>query len=254
MDINKLKIDKFICGEQSSAAQAALRLMLKDENIGVSYADMMRCRTENRFADQCKDTYYVAHQEGIAYSRLWNGWGRHENAIGNFGNFVTVEELRGQGLGHRMLEFWYDDVKSRRDLPLCFLCMGDKRAAKLYFPYGFQTIERDATYGPLFMPLGDSPTDFKELCDLYYQPSGTLFTKPATVEWRHEIDCLLKYALWSIGLDYTINGTCLEQALLYSPHKANLLFTDSERCVGWELDGIVRVHPTYKNSEIIKPQ
>jgi hypothetical protein len=57
-----------------------------------------------------------------------------------------------------------------------------------------------------------------------------------------------------MGLDYTINGTCLEQALLYSPHKANLLFTDSERCVGWELDGIMRVHPTYKNSEIIKPQ
>ena len=251
IDINKLKIDKFLCGEECSPAQTALRLMLKDENIGVSYADMMRCRTENRFADQCADTYYVAHEGGVAYSRLWNGWGKHENAIGNFGNFVTVDAMRGQGLGHRMLEFWYDDVKSRRDLPLCFLCMGEKRASKLYFPYGFRTIEKDASFGPLFMPLGDSPKDFREFCAEYYLPSPILFRRPASVEWRHEIDCLLKYALWSMGQDHTINGTYLEEALLYAPEKAALLFTEGGRCVGWELNGTRRLHPAYQSSEIV---
>lgn len=76
---------------------------------------------------------------------------------------------------------------------------------KLYFPYDFQTIDKGAEWEPLFMPLGDSSTDFRELCDLYYQPSDALFLRPATVEWRHEIDCLLKYSLWSMGLDYTID-------------------------------------------------
>lgn len=251
MNTKNIQIDKFICGEPVSKAQIALSQMLENENNGVSYADMMRYRVANSAAEQCVDTYYVAQSGGKVCSRLWNGWGRHENAIGNFGNFVTVEELRGQGIGHKMLEFWHKDISARNDLPLCFLCMGDKRAAKLYFPYGFQAIEKGAEWGPLFMPLGDSPNDFRELCDLYYQPSDRLYVKKATVEWRHEIDCLLKYALWSMGLDHTINGAYLEQALLYSPNSAGLLFTEGGRCVGWELAGEIIVHPKYKNSEII---
>lgn len=250
-NIVSISFSKFICGKPLTEAQTALSTMLENENVGTSYADMMRYRISNNAAEECIDTYYVAHKDGKAYSRLWNGWGRHEGAVGNFGNFVTVEELRGQGIGHRMLEFWYEDIKSRTDLPLCFLCMGEKRAAKLYFPYGFRTIEKGAEYGPLFMPLGNSHADFVDFCDAYYQPSALLFRRPATLEWRHEIDCLLKYSMWSIGLDYTINGRILEQALLYSPGSAELLFTENERCVGWILGGIIKVHPTYERSEII---
>lgn len=252
MDITKLQFDRFICGDNESAAQRALSKMLEKENPGVSYADMMRYRVSNRAKDECIDTYYVAHNGETAYSRLWNGWGRHKDAIGNFGNFVTVEELRGNGIGHRMLEFWFDDITSRNDLPLCFLCMGDKRAAKLYFPYGFTTIEDGAEWGPLFAPLGDSPKDFKEFCAEYYRPSKLLFRAPATIEWRHEIDCLLKYSLWSMGEDHRINGKTLEEALLYFPDRAGLLFTVDCRCVGWELDGESRYHPAYRHAEILK--
>ena len=251
MDIKSLVIEKFICGDPQSESQTALADMLKDENIGTSYADMMRYRVANKATNDCIDTYYVAHENGTAYSRLWNGWGRHEGAIGNYGNFVTVEEVRGQGLGHRMLGFWHNDIKNRDDLPLCFLCMGERRAAKLYFPYGFRTIEKGAEWGPLFMPLGDSPTDFREFCDNYYRPSDLLFRRKATVQWRHEIDCLLKYCLWTMGLDHTINGKILEQALLYSPGAAELLFTEDSRCVGWMLDGEIRIHPYYSKCEII---
>jgi hypothetical protein len=101
------------------------------------------------------------------------------------------------------------------------------------------------------MPLGDSPNDFRELCDLYYQPSDALFRRPASLEWRHEIDCLLKYSMWSMGLDYTVDGKILEQALLYSPGAAELLFTESGRCVGWMLDGKLKLHPKYANTPII---
>ena len=251
MDINNIKIDKFLCGETVSDAQTALSEMLKDENIGQSYADMMRYRVANRAKDMCNDVYFVAHADKKAYSRLWNGWGKHSDAIGNFGNFVTLEEVRGQGLGHKMLDVWFDDLQTRDNKPLCFLCMGEKRAAKLYFPYGFQTIEKGAEWGPLFMPLGDSPKDFREFCESYYLPSDILFRRHASLEWRHEIDCLLKYSMWAMGLDYKINGTILEQALLYSPNSAELLFTDQNRCVGWIYNGEICVHPVYSKCEIV---
>ena len=250
MNINDIKIDKFICGEAEGTAQIALLKMLENENVGVSYADMMRYRIQNRAVSDCVDTYYVAHDNGVAFSRLWNGWGKHINAIGNFGNFVTVDEVRGKGLGHRMLDVWFDDISSRNDLPLCFLCMGEKRAAKLYFPYGFTTIQRDAEWGPLYMPLGDSPKDFRDLCEIYYESSEFLYRRPATVEWRHEIDCLLKYALWNMGLEHTIDGKTLEYALLRSPEKAELLFTDKGKCVGWALEGKSCIHPKYSSSTI----
>jgi hypothetical protein len=57
--------------------------------------------------------------------------------------------------------------------------------------------------------------------------------------------------MWTMGLDYRINGTILEQALLYSPKDAELLFTDKNRCVGWIYRGEMRVHPRYIKSEII---
>jgi hypothetical protein len=55
MDIKSIKIDKFICGDARSLAQreaqTALANMLKDENIGTSYADMMRDRISNQAAN-----------------------------------------------------------------------------------------------------------------------------------------------------------------------------------------------------------
>ena len=250
MDINNIRIEKFICGDSVGAAQLSLAKMLEGESPDKSYADMLRFRVSNRAAKECLDTYYVAHDGENCFSRLWNGWGRHKWAVGNFGNFVTVEEIRGQGLGHKMLEFWHEDIKSRNDLPICFLCMGEKRAAKLYFPYGFRPIEKGAEWGPLYMPLGDSPQDFRELCESYYKPADLLLRRPASLEWRHEIDCLLKYCLWNMGLDYTINGRIMEQALLYSPEKAEMIFTEEGKCIGWIYDGDVCVHPKYKSAKI----
>ena len=73
----------------------ALARMLSDESPGKSYAEVMRLRVAGALAGECTDTYFVALDAGKCVSRLWNGWGRHEGAIGNFGNFLTLEEYRG---------------------------------------------------------------------------------------------------------------------------------------------------------------
>ena len=67
MNINDIKIDKFICGDEYTPAQTSLAKMLEGENLGVSYADMMRYRVANKAAGECLDTYYVAHDGGKAY-------------------------------------------------------------------------------------------------------------------------------------------------------------------------------------------
>jgi hypothetical protein len=43
----------------------------------------------------------------------------------------------------------------------------------------------------------------------------------------------------------------MEQALLHFPERAEMLFTKDGRCVGWTLDGQVKVHHNYEGSQIV---
>lgn len=237
--------------EGNSKAGDALSRMLAEESPGKSYADAMRARVSGMLASECADIYFVAHEDGACVSRLWYGWGTHERAIGNFGNFLTLEEYRGQGIGTRLLEMWYADLQSRSDLPLALFCTSAPKAALMYEKYGMRPIAQDAAYGPSYMPLGESPARFADFCEAYYQPSSYLISRPASFAYRHEIDCLLKFALSVRGESLGIGETpSAEHAILYAPNRAQLLFTERGTCVGWSVDGQAQVHPAYRNLKI----
>ena len=232
-------------------AEKALSRMLAEESPGKSYADAMRARVSGRLAGECTDTYFVAHEDGACVSRLWYGWGTHTDAIGNFGNFLTLESHRGQGIGTRLLEMWYADLQNRTDLPLGLFCTSAPRAARMYAEYGMRPITDGATYGPSYMPLGNSPESFSQFCEQYYPPAEYLIAQPASFAYRHEIDCLLKFALLARGEGLGIGEIpSAEHAVLYAPERAHMLFTESGRCVGWVVDGQTQTHPQYSHCKI----
>ena len=232
-------------------AGKSLARMLSDESPDKSYAEVMRLRVAGKLTGACTDTYFVALDGEACVSRLWNGWGRHADAIGNFGNFLTLEQYRGQGIGTRLLELWYADLQARDDKPLALFCTSAPKAARMYEKYGMRPILKGAEYGPSYMPLGDCPEDFEALCDTYYQPTDALTAEPATFAWRHEIDLLLKFALLQRGLPFGFEGMpSLEQALLSAPEKTVLYFTDNGRCVGWRYDGTAQIYPSYLGIEL----
>lgn len=243
-----MKFDLYLPENGQTEAGLALSDMIKDLDHGVPYADMLRIRLAGGTLAESIDRYFVAHENGVCCSRLWYGWGRHDNAIGNFGHFFTLENMRGQGLGKKLLEMWFNDLKNQPNKPLGFFCTGP---LALYKPYGFRSVKDGETLGPLYLPVGNSPATFKEFCEMYYEPSDTLFCKKATVEWRHEIDCLLKFVFYDRGLDFNIgNVAYLEAALLYNPNQAKVIFTDKGRCVGWALGNEIRLHPDYDETKI----
>ena len=246
-----LQYDVFCPNWGMTEAGQALAAMLKSEFPGKSYADALRARVSGALTGECTDTYFVAHENGACVSRLWYGWGNHESAIGNFGNFLTLEEYRGQGIGTRLLEMWYADLQGRDDLPLALFCTSAPKAAPMYEKYGMRPIADGANWGPSYMPLGNSPKTFDEFCACYYQPSSYLVSRPVSFEWRHEIDLLLKFALLQKGEVLGIGEIpSAEHAILYAPDRAQMLFTESSACVGWCVDGQVQVHPEYRNLKI----
>ena len=151
-----------------------------------------------------------------------------------------------------MLEAWYADLQTNSTSPLGLFCTANARVVNLYLYYGFRPAISGREYGPLYMPIGNSPKTFNEFCDMYYTPTSKLIRRPADIEWRHEIDCLLKFALIEKGLTFGIGEVkCMEEALLYSPEQAEMIFTENGRCVGWSYKEQIQIHPTYKNIEII---
>ena len=82
-----------------------------------------------------------------------------------------------------------------------------------------------------------------------------LFHRPARLEYRHEIDCLLKFVYFEKGLPFGIGAMeSVEAALLYAPQRCGMLFTGDGHCVGWSFDGAVQVHPLYENAVILPEQ
>ena len=103
----------------------------------------------------------------------------------------------------------------------------------------------------MYCPLGNSPKTFEEFCREYYKPTKSLHFKPASIEWRHEIDCLFKFAMLRQGMDYLPRGMeSLERSLLERDTGVEIIFTDENIPVGLSQtvengQREIRIYPTY---------
>lgn len=251
--MENLTVERFFCGTPATDASVALAAWLAETDTDRSYLPMMQYRVAGKAAQLCNDTYYIAMNGGNVVSRLWHGWGKHANAVGNFGNFLTKDEVQGQGIGRKVLDTWYEDLQQTQDQPLGLFCSAKNGyLIDLYGGYGFTQAVIKPTFSMLYKPLGDSPSTFAELCEDYYCEAKSLVVRPATVQWRHEIDCLLKFAMAAQGETFGLPGCkTLEEAIVWpNIGNAQLLFTEKDRPVGWSFtgaDGVThwQIHPRY---------
>lgn len=246
-------VEQYAPGAEKDDAYRALYEMMRDYAQGRSYADMIRLRLSGAVADQCNDTYYVVREGTQALARLWTGWGRHADAIGNWGNFYTEEACRGKGIGGALLNAWFADLKGRTDLPRCLLCSAATRElTELYGRFGFRPAIAGTDRGALYLPIGKSPASFRDFYREYYRPSDVLHHRKATVEYRHEIDCLLRFAFRDLHINFGIGETeSVEAAVLYHPDRCGMLFSRDGHCVGWSMDGVRQVYPLYEHSAVL---
>ncbi len=178
---------------------AMLASWIRSEPSAVSRQVILK-RLAGNTARQCRDVYFIATDNGECVSRLWYGWGKHRDSIGNFGHFNTREDHRKEGIGGELVKRCFADMEQRRELPLCLFCTSSKPyLVQLYGRHGFRPALRGTDCGYLYCPLGESPGSFQEFCLQYYQPRGNWRLLPGTLEYRHEIDCLLRFALADAG-------------------------------------------------------
>ncbi len=242
-----LKFEKYVVGSGETEGYKALKATIPAEDA------YMHFRLDGACVNDCEDIFFVAHEDGKALCRIWMCYPRHENAIANWGAVYTLEECRGQGLCNKTLTYCMEEIEKLENGPIGLFCTAGRQwLTDMYAKFGFTTAIHDTTSGPLYRPLKDSPKTFKEVCEKYYTPAKSLCAVKATWEWRNEIDCLLKFALQDIGMNYAVNGERdLNMILMNTPERdVKAILTDENKCVGWMIDGDYTIHPLYQNLKI----
>ncbi len=253
-------------GNSAAAAVAAASLAQQLEEQTASHARMIRHRLSGRAAGECVDRYFLVVREGRCVSRIWYGWGRHAGAVGNFGNFKTAEELRGQGIGRHIYNMLKASLQAEAALPLALFCTSSKvHLVRLYGEIGFRPAVTGTEGGPLYAPLGGSPERFSDFCREYYRPSPSLRFAPGSIGFRHEVDCLLRFALLERGEDGVFGLSSFPSyeaaflAVAADPSVGTLerVVTDRGRTVGWAFtprggEREVQLHPDFRDREIAR--
>ena len=240
-------------GHSSLLDMCAIPMHPGENPLKDAYGSIMKRRVMGEYKDVCTDNYYIAYNDEKCLSRLWTGWGKHKDSIGNFGHFLTLSECRGMGIGREILKMWIKDTRERPDAPLALFCSATPEITEIYRPYGFREAMPNTKGGYLYMPIGDSPESFEEFCDMYYQPSDKLVHKKATIEYRHEVDCLLRFAFALKGIEFTMGDfQYVEEYMVHCPERVGMLFSEDGHCVGWSLDGNTKVYPLYETVEIVE--
>lgn len=262
-----IRYDTFLPGginsqEAANAADALDRIVQAESDQ--PYARMIRYRLKGKAANECEDRYFIAMEDGHCVSRIWYGWGRHGAAVGNFGNFRTADDHQRRGIGRTLLDMLTASIRNSNDLPTALFCTSSKpHLVRMYAPLGFRPAIAGTDRGMLYCPLGDSPETFEDFCREYYRPAQALFFEPGTVGFRHELDCLLGFALCAAGEPRTYglkSFPTYESAFLALAENPSLgklerVGTDDGRTVGWAFtpaDGEreIQLHPAFRNMKI----
>ncbi len=236
-----VKSEKYVVGTERDDVYRSLYEMIPQDD---SY---MHLRLSGALTDVCNDIYFLTHENGKGLSRVWMCYGKHENSVSNWGAVYTAQEARKKGYCAMTLDYCFEQIDAMENPPLALFCSaGD--ITPLYLRYGFVPALKGTDRGPLYRPSANAPKTFQEFCDSYYTPTEELFVIDADFGWRNEIDCLLRFALLDIGEDFGIKDVNdLYVLLMQDPKRAKIVLTRENRCVGWAVDGIMQLHPGYRD-------
>ena len=187
-DGRKMSIRRFTPPEQEYAdGFKHFMRYLNDENTR-----SVGARSDGKYADCSVDRYFTGEIDGRIAGQVWYGWGHHDNPVANFGHVYVDPDFRGLGITRILMKYLYEDFRSSPVIGALCTCAAPQ-IAELYQPSGFHQIYPGSPR--LYSPGSGYPDDFNDLTEQYYESTSALRVVPGSMEYRHEIDCLLMFTL-----------------------------------------------------------
>jgi GNAT superfamily N-acetyltransferase len=197
----------------------------------------IQSRLYGAYAGCCVDRFFFAEIEGQIAGMLWYGYGKTSYPIANFGHVYTSPQFRRQGVAKILLEYFNSDfLASPAKAAFCY--SSKPHIVKNYTPLGFQPCMTGTTVGSLMLSNPPVSRSFAEIQKEYYGAVKEIHVVPASMRWRHDLDCLGKYT------DRLFDERCFLAATLPDFTRAYYLseddkdgvllnFVGNDRCVGW---------------------
>lgn len=159
-------------------------------------------RLAGHFRDVSDDRYFFAEIDGEIVGQMWYGWGRHDQPAANFGQVFVATRHRKKGIAERLFRAFSKHYFDNSPPIAAFCTTGTDWVVNIYRPAGFRTIVPNAPCGPLYCPKPGQPETFDEFADNFYRGhcAGRAQAIAGTMQYRHEIDCVLKFTLIRKGL------------------------------------------------------
>ena len=159
-------------------------------------------RLAGHFHDVSDDRYFFAEIDGEIVGQMWYGWGRHDQPVANFGQVFVATRHRKKGIAERLFSAFSKHYFDNSPPIAAFCTTGTDWVVNIYRPAGFRTIVPNAPCGPLYCPKPGQPETFDEFADNFYRGhcTGRAQAIAGTMQYRHEIDCVLKFTLIRKGL------------------------------------------------------
>ena len=233
--------------------------------LGTENTRSVGSRADGKYADCAVDYYFVGEIGDRIAGQVWFGWGKHENPAANFGQVYVDMDFRGLGITKILMKYFEREFAQSPVIGAMCTCSKPKIFA-LYEPSGFHYIYSGSSR--LYCAGTEAPYDFKDLTESYYQKSSSLRVIPGTMEYRHEIDCLLAFTRelnsWDNGRRFAASAvTSYQDAVFKQEDGLGNIFValaDNGHCVGWSfymsplpdtstvfMD--YELHPAYKKFE-----
>jgi GNAT superfamily N-acetyltransferase len=207
------------------------------------YADNENTRSigshsDGKYAECAADHYFVGMVDEVIAGQIWFGWGKHDDPVANFGQVYVDEAFRGAGVTSVIMDYFHCEFRNSPVIG-CFCTCSVPWIRKLYTPYGFRPTFDGSNR--LYCPGKGWPDEFKDLVADYYKPSKSLKVIYGTMEYRHEIDCLLAFTMQlnKMSFDRVFASsavTSYQDAIFKKEDGRGELFValnDDGHCVGW---------------------
>ena len=197
----------------------------------------IQSRLNGAYVDCCVDRYFFAEIEGQIAGMLWFGYGRTTYPIANFGHVYTSPQFRRLGIATILLRYFKCDfLASPAKAAFCY--SSKPHIVKNYTPLGFQPCVTGTTVGRLMLSQPPASRSFAEIQAEYYGEARQIHAVPASMRWRHDLDCLGKYT------DRLLDERCFLAVAVPDFTRAYYLseddkdgvllnFVGNDRCVGW---------------------
>ncbi|OGV65716.1 MAG: hypothetical protein A3K18_31835 [Lentisphaerae bacterium RIFOXYA12_64_32] len=155
----------------------------------------IRQRLRGDYATFCEDRYFLGEIGGEIAGQLWYGYARGGWQIANFGHVYTHVRHRKKGVTNVLMRFFLDDFNAR---PVrAALCgTGSPWVAAIYLRHGFRAVVPAAETGPLILLKNEYGADFCDFEARYFAPGQTWQVGVGTMEQRHDVDLVLRDALF----------------------------------------------------------